>query len=598
MINKKILLRPFLVILLVVAFSGWSASSAYNLSGVFTVDGKTVVESDRSYLSNATDVSAIYVTNLGYLTLANSTIYTTGNTSSSEESSFYGLNGALLANNGSTVVSSGGSITSTGSGANGAIPTGAGTSITLSNLTISTSGDGAHGVMATLGASLSLTDVTITTTGPHGAPVATDRGGGSVNVTRCSIHSSGMDSPGIYSTGVIAIADSTISSTGTEACVIEGSNSVDLSDSDLSGGISGTGGVMMYQSFSGDATTGTGVLAINGGSYTATAGPAFFVTNTNATISLTGVNVSAVSGTLVQAAGTTRWGTAGNNGGIVTLTAENEELIGSLLTDDISSIAMILKNGSTLTGAVNSSSLTLMDTSTWQVTGNSTLTSLIDSEGISGDSITNIFGNGFTVTYDPNLTENAYLGGTDYSLTNGGVLTPKYGNISTAISLLPGWNHVSVPRHLAGGYDTAQIFAGVNSSGRSILMYQDDTAGYRALKSDDPISPLQGYWLFSADATTIAIKFDELVTGSSRVVSAGWSSVGGWADEDVSANDTFHTLMTGWSYAVGFNATVQQYQDPIVRGGTGNQSDSRPIQPYQGYWLYCSQNGTYESGFG
>lgn len=59
------------------------------------------------------------------------------------------------------------------------------------------------------------------------------------------------------------------------------------------------------------------------------------------------------------------------------------------------------------------------------MTGNSTLTSLTDPDGISGDSITNIIGNGFTVTYDGNLTENSELGGKVYTLANGGTLTPK-----------------------------------------------------------------------------------------------------------------------------------------------------------------------------
>lgn len=166
------------------------------------------------------------------------------------------------------------------------------------------------------------------------------------------------------------------------------------------------------------------------------------------------------------------------------------------------------------------------------------------------------------------------------------------------IPLYSGWNHVSVPRRLAEGSDTAEIFSDVNSSGHSILRYTDDTIGYQTLKATDPIVPLQGYWLFSDNATTVPIRFHEQLLPESRNISAGWSSVGGWVPEDLSANETFHTLMTGWSYAVGYNAGIQQYEEPIIRGGTGNQSDSRPIHPYQGYWLYCTQNGTYQSGFG
>lgn len=404
---------------------GNSGLSTYTLSGNFTVDGKNISESDGIYHSDTTDVSAIYVTNGGSLTLINPTVDTSGNTSSSDASSFYGLNGAILANNGSTVAVTGGSITTTGSGANGVIPTGTGTSVTLSNLSITASGDGGHGVMATLGGALTLINVAITTTGSHGAPVATDRGSGTVNVTRGTIYSSGADSPGIYSTGVISVTDATITSEGTEAAVIEGFNSIDLTNTTLTGGVEKTGGIMVYQSFSGDAATGTGVISMNGGSYTVTAGPAFFVTNTDANITLTGVTVTSSSDTLIKAAGTSRWGTEGKNGGIVFFTADDEILNGSLITDAISSITAILKNGSTLTGAVNTAALKLDSTSTWTVTGNSNLTFLTDPDGIADGSITNIIGNGFTVTYDKDLAENSGLGGKVYALKNGGTLIPQ-----------------------------------------------------------------------------------------------------------------------------------------------------------------------------
>ncbi len=406
---------------------GGNSNAAYNLAGNFTVDGVTTSKSDVTYTSDKTDRSAIYVTNKGSLTLTNPTITTTGNTSNNDASSFFGLNGAVLANNASTVVISGGSITTTGSGANGAIPTGEGTSISLDNLTITATGDGGHGVMATLGGALILTDVDITTTGSHGAPLATDRGSGTVTATRGTIFSSGADSPGIYSTGVINVTDSVVRSIGTEAAVIEGFNSIHLVNTTLSGGVEKTGGTMIYQSFSGDAETGTGVFTMEGGSYEPTAGPAFFVTNTDSVITLKDVKMIGTPDLLIKASGTSRWGTEGKNGGIVIFTADNEQLTGSLLTDDISSITATLKNGSMLSGSINTSALNLDETSSWNVTADSTLTSLTDPDGIEDSMITNIIGNGFTVTYDKSLVANNNLGGRTFTLKNGGVLTPKQG---------------------------------------------------------------------------------------------------------------------------------------------------------------------------
>ena len=402
-----------------------SGSSTYNLSGAYTVDGTSESKTNEKFSSDSTDLSAIYVTNGGTLNLVNPIIKTTGDTSSSDASSFYGLNGAILANNGSTVTVSGGSIITTGSGANGVIPTGSGTSVTLSDLSIKASGDGGHGVMATLGGQLILKNVDIDTTGSHGAPLATDRGSGTVTVTGGTIRSSGPDSPGIYSTGNISVTDAIIRSTGTEAAVIEGFNNIILKNTTLSGGVEKTGAVMIYQSFSGDAETGTGVFTMTGGSLTGTEGPMFFITNTDAIITLKDVALSGSSDILVNASGTTRWGTSGKNGGIVNLTADGEKMKGSLITDNISTISAKLLNNSELTGSINKAALEIDTTSSWNVTENSVLTGLTDPSGISGTTITNIVGNGFTVTYDKSLATNSNLGGKTYTLTNGGTLTPQ-----------------------------------------------------------------------------------------------------------------------------------------------------------------------------
>ena len=401
-----------------------SGSSTYTFSGVYTLNGGTATEINKQITSDTTDVSGVYVTNGGTLTLVNPAITTSGDTSSNDASSFYGLNGAVLATGGSRVTITGGTISTSGTGANGAIPTGSGTTITLTDVTIRATGNGGHGVMATQGGTLVLDNVNIATTGANGAPLATDRGSGIVTVTGGTITSNGRDSPGIYSTGNITVNGATITSTGTEAAVIEGSNSITLTDTVISGGVEKTGGVMIYQSFSGDAETGRGTFTMTGGSLAATGGPVFFVTNTEATIKLTGVHVTSVSDTLVKAAGTDRWGTSGKNGGTVNLIADGETLSGSLIADNISSISATLKNGSTLTGVISSAALNLDATSRWIVTGNSVLSGLDDAAGISGTAITNIEGNGYTVTYDASLTANRALGGKTYTLANGGTLAP------------------------------------------------------------------------------------------------------------------------------------------------------------------------------
>lgn len=416
------------------AGSGTGATSGSDglatATGAYTLDGGTATESGQIYTASNEDQSGVYVLNGGVLTLSNSSVVTSGDTSSDENSSFYGLNAGILAAGSSTITVNGGSISTTGSGANGAFATGEGSSVTLNDVTINASGDGGHGVMATQGGSVTLNNVTMNTSGAHSAPIATDRGSGKITSTGGSVITSGTDSPCYYSTGILDITGNTCTATGSEIAVIEGANSVSLTDSDTSSSVENKWGVMIYQSMSGDAEGTQGTFSMTGGSltFTASSGPLFFVTNSTGIINLQEVDVTAASGLLVQAGGTERWGTSGSNGGTVIFTADEQSLTGDMTADNISSLTITLQNNSSLTGAINSGntaqsvSLSLDAGSTWNVTADSYLTVLNDSAGISGTMITNITGNGHTVYYDPSA--NPELNGLTYALVNGGTLEP------------------------------------------------------------------------------------------------------------------------------------------------------------------------------
>ena len=246
------------------------------------------------------------------------------------------------------------SITTTGSGANGAFATGEGASVSLTDVTIEATGGGGHGVMATQGGSVTLDNVEITTAGANAAPLATDRGGGTITATGGSALASGKDSPALYSTGTITVNGGTYEATGAEAAVIEGSNSIVLTDVVLSSTIADKWGVMLYQSMSGDAEGTTGTFTMTGGSLKVTGenSPVFYVTNCTGTIVLEGVDITSTSGVLVDAAAG-NWGTSGSNGGTAILTATGQTLVGDLVADSSSSLSINLTNGSRLTGAIN-----------------------------------------------------------------------------------------------------------------------------------------------------------------------------------------------------------------------------------------------------
>jgi hypothetical protein len=410
---------------------GASSTAVYPTKAAYTQSAGTKSEQDQTYSSSEDDRSAILVSDGGSFTATNGDIQTTGDSSSNDSSSFYGLNAAVVATSSSFITLSGGSITTTGSGANGAFATGEGSSVSLSNVTIEAAGGGGHGVMATQGGAVTLDEVKITTAGANSAPLATDRGGGTITATGGSALASGKDSPALYSTGTITVTGGTYEATGAEAAVIEGGNTINLTDVALSSSMADKWGVMIYQSMSGDAAGTQGTFTMRGGSltYTGANGPLFYVTNSTGVISLAGVQVKCASGVLVKAAAG-NWGTSGSNGGTALLTADGQRLTGNLVADNLSSLAITLKNSSSLAGAINpdrsakEASLALDATSIWIVSADSYLSVLTLSTGISGTSISSIVGNGHTVYYDAANAANSVLSGKTYSLAGGGTLKP------------------------------------------------------------------------------------------------------------------------------------------------------------------------------
>jgi len=100
-------------------------------------------------------------------------------------------------------------------------------------------------------------------------------------------------------------------------------------------------------------------------------------------------------------------------------------LAGDINVDKVSSASVALKNHSVLTGAVHNAALALDASSEWKVTADSALTSLTDKDCVSGDTITNVHGNGHSVRYKADLAANQWLGGKTWKLAEGGTLSPE-----------------------------------------------------------------------------------------------------------------------------------------------------------------------------
>lgn len=406
------------------AACGYTSDGA---TGLEVLSTGTLSTSGQSYTTSTSDQNAICVTGTkSYLTLIDPTITSSSATTVDGDSSWYGLDAAVLDYNGGVLTIDGGTIDSSGAGGNLIYSYGTGT-VTISNATlngISTSDSNEHGIYAAGAGTIVANNVTATSLGPSSSIVATDNGGGMVTINGGTYEAEGGKSAGIYSTGSITAYNGTFTSVMAEAVVIEGANLVKLYNSTLNAGASGSSnsnathrGIFLYQSMSGDATNsscnaGDCFYMTNGtfNFYDTTSGntdpasncTAFEVYNQTSVITLTDVTINNSCGTLLLSGYNDQWSNS-NAWGYATLKAYGTTLNGNIVIGDTCLESGCTSRDTTSTGALylyedtsgtaskltgtinaadlgNSVSLTMDSASKWVVTGTSYLTALTDAD--------------------------------------------------------------------------------------------------------------------------------------------------------------------------------------------------------------------------
>jgi len=343
----------FLAISLIIFISGNTASA---VTFTATSAGEHAIE-----LSNGTQ------------TYDNPTVTKTGDVSGqNDDYDWKGTNAAVLASGGAVLTINGGTINSDatygnavfsygGNNSNTNNNNGDGTTINIANATITTTKNNSGGIMTTGGGIMKASNLTITTSGGSSAAIRSDSGGGTVTVSGGTYSTSGTGSPAIYSTANITVSDATLNSGIAQGVVIEGGNSVTLTDTKINANHTKKNGqdstyqaVLIYKSMSKDASSGKSSFTMTGGSITNANGDIFCITNTTCEINLTNVTITNndTSGNFLRAEGQ-NWGSSGSNGGTVTLIASNQNMTGNIITDSSSSLTMTLKDGSTFKGAIN-----------------------------------------------------------------------------------------------------------------------------------------------------------------------------------------------------------------------------------------------------
>ena len=325
-------------------------------------------QENQTYLSETSDESALIVNTGETVTIVNPTVNKTGDSDGGDNCNFYGLNAAVLAMGGGDTTIQGGVITTSADGANGVFSYGGnggqngaegdGTTVYISDTVITTAGNGSGGIMTTGGGVTYASNLTVETSGRSSAAIRTDRGGGLVMVDGGSYTTNGLGSPAIYSTANITVSNATLLSNLSEGVCIEGKNSISLYDCELTASNTQCNGnatfldtIMIYQSMSGDADSGTSSFAMAGGKLISKNGHMFHVTNTHAVISLTNVElVNEDADNILLSVCDDGWSGADN---IAEVNAENQALSGTILVGSNSTLTLNLANGSSFEGAIS-----------------------------------------------------------------------------------------------------------------------------------------------------------------------------------------------------------------------------------------------------
>ncbi len=361
---------------------------------------KSTTETSGEYESTKKDENAILVSGGIDVTLSNIKVDKSGDSDGGDNTSFYGTNSGIIAKDGANLTLKNIIVNTNATGANGVFSYGGsattnntnsdGTQVTISDSNITTTKDNSGGIMTTGGGTMIAKNLTINTAGVSSAAIRSDRGGGTVSVDGGTYKTTGAGSPTIYSTADITVKNASLIATASEGVVIEGNNKITLenvtltdTNNKLNGQSTTYKNIFLYQSMSGDASTGLSEFSATDSTITTNKGDTFYITNTSSRITLNNnkfINNDS-TGNFLRAKKDS-WGNNGSNGGIVELLMENQEVNGNIVIDSISTLDMTMNINSYYEGTINGENtakeikLKLDKTSKIKLTGDSYITSL------------------------------------------------------------------------------------------------------------------------------------------------------------------------------------------------------------------------------
>ena len=245
-----------------------TAENSAVLRAVTVVDGDSLTLEGQTLCADEADQSVLVVKNGGSVVLRNCTITKTGGTADSA-SAIEGVNAALVAQSGGNLVLENCTIETDGKGASALAAVGDNACVVVSDTTITTRQEASAGVMAAANGCILAQNLAIETQGAYSPMLYAGTGSGTIQASGVEGRSSGAYAPCVYSRGTLTLEDSEMVAYASACAVLEGANSLSLTQTALESQGSEMG-VLVFQPDAGQAEqtqadSGMAELWVSGG---------------------------------------------------------------------------------------------------------------------------------------------------------------------------------------------------------------------------------------------------------------------------------------------------------------------------------------------
>ena len=211
----------------------------------------------------------------------------------------------------------------------------------------------------------------------------------------------------------------------------------------------------------------------------------------------------------------------------------------------------------------------------------------------------------YTVEVPGDAADGMYDFSGEFSIQQGQSLTAISGDTQVEVvtvegmDLKEGWNFISVPYVLENS-SVDYVFADIEYD--ALLYYN---AGTDVWEIPDDLEPLKGYWIKSNEMQIVE---EDLLEAKAAAVPAamtvypGWNSIGYTSMDPLPAelalssiDDSYTTIKGPWNPDTNsYEKTGHNGQSGVINGSHVG-TDVFEMSPYEGYWVYVTQESTLSS---